>query len=170
MKQRKIGTAWDLLTPAERERRLVYQRAHAAKRYAAQRAAKGFAVGTRQNPFRNPNKRQNNKFVSLYNFVVQCKIDLGECAICNYICDDYNHVCFAFDHLDPAQKAFALSRAPKIRFMTEQKILVEIAKCRLLCHVCHAIETYGNRDHDYAGHALPYVALPSLMDCPEWAC
>ena len=75
---------------------------------------------------------------------------------------------FAFDHLDPKLKSFALSNAYKITGITKQMIVDEIAKCQLVCHNCHAFRTWIHRDHDYEGHKINTPVMASLLDCPEW--
>jgi hypothetical protein len=55
---------------------------------------------------------------------------------------------FAFDHLDPALKSFALSKAYQITGITKEQIDDEIAKCELVCHNCHAFRTWIERQHD----------------------
>ena len=163
MKQRRAGSAWDLLTPAERERRLVYQRAHSKRRYWEMRAAQGFAAGQRK-----PNPDRYNHQDAMREFVIDCKIEVGHCYACKLLCEQWNYCMFAFDHLEPTLKSFALSKAYKIPGITKQMIADEIAKCQLVCHNCHAFRTWVNRDHDYKGHRIDVPVMPSLLDCPEW--
>ena len=165
MKQRKAGSAWDLLTPAERERRLTYQRAYSKRRYREMRAAQGFAIG--QGKQRLSQKRDDSRN-AMREFVTECKIKIGQCYACQLLCEDWNYCMFAFDHLEPALKSFALSKAYKIPGMTKQMIVDEIAKCQLVCHNCHALRTWVNRDHDYQGHRIDVPVMASLLDCPEW--
>ena len=73
---------------------------------------------------------------------------------------------FAFDHLQPALKSFALSKAYKIVGMTKDRIDAEIAKCELVCHNCHAFRTWIERQHDQnetcdndKGEYLPLLEL-----------
>ena len=165
MKQRKAGSAWDLLTPAERERRLVYQRAHGKRRYREMRATQGFAIGQRK---QRPSQKRDDSRNAMREFVTDCKIEIGQCHACQLLCEEWNYCMFAFDHLDPTLKSFALSNAYKTTGMTKQMIVDEIAKCQLVCHNCHALRTWVNRDHDYQGHRIDVPAMPSLLDCPEW--
>jgi len=165
MKQRTAGSAWDLLTPAERERRLVYQRAHGKRRYREMRAAQGFAIGQRR---QRPSQKRDDSRNAMREFVTECKLELGHCHDCKLLCEDWNYCMFAFDHLDPKLKSFGLSNAYKVPGITKQMIVDEIAKCQLVCHNCHAFRTWVNRDHDYQGHRIDVPAMPSLLDCPEW--
>lgn len=74
-----------------------------------------------------------------YDYVRDQKIERGHCADCGFPCDEMTHVCFAWDHLDPTQKSFSLSKAHKY---TWDEITQEIGKCELVCHNCHALRTY----------------------------
>ena len=169
MKQRRAGSAWDSLTPAERERRLVYQRARSKRVYWEMRAAQSFAAGQRKpTGQRKPNPDRYNHRTAMVEYVVQCKLELGHCHDCKLLCEDWNYCMFAFDHLDPKLKSFGLSNAYKVPGITKQMIVDEIAKCQLVCHNCHAFRTWVNRDHDYQGHRIDVPVMPSLLDCPEW--
>ena len=162
MKQRKAGSAWDLLTPTERERRLVNMRAYQKRRYKEIRLKQGFAPGQRRL------NQKHNARTAMLEYVVQCKLELGHCHDCKLLCEDWNYCMFAFDHLDPKLKSFGLSNAYKVPGITKQMIVDEIAKCQLVCHNCHAFRTWVNRDHDYQGHRIDVPVMPSLLDCPEW--
>lgn len=63
------------------------------------------------------------------------------CVICNRVWKPHQ---LAFDHLDPAQKRFNISGGKRY---TWAEVLEEIAKCRLLCHNCHADVTYEEGHH-----------------------
>ena len=73
---------------------------------------------------------------------------MAECTDCGLPCEEWNHCMFAFDHLQPALKSFALSKAYKIIGITKEQIDAEIAKCELVCHNCHAFRTWIERQHD----------------------
>ena len=155
-------TYWATLDPVVKENRLAAMRAY-TKRRTALMPKKPRKITTR-----NLYNHRTLKQELLYQFVVDCKIKLGKCYQCLWECEQWNHVCFAFDHLDPTIKSFGLSRAYKKANMTEAIILDEIAKCHLVCHNCHALRTWVYRDHDYAGHKIDVLVMPSLLDCPEW--
>lgn len=58
----------------------------------------------------------------------------GKCNICNYNkCQD-SLICH---HLDPSKKDFALGKI-RANPISWDKIVVELRKCVLLCHNCHA--------------------------------
>ena len=92
-------------------------------------------------------------------YVKQRKIAIGQCADCSMPCDEYTHVCFAFDHLDPTTKSFGLSRAHN---HTYEQIDREIDKCELVCHNCHAIRTWYLEAHRNPPRQLANV--PTLFD------
>lgn len=48
-----------------------------------------------------------------------------------------------FHHLDPSQKSIALSSAVTIKGWGKDRILEEVAKCKVLCGNCHIIEHWG---------------------------
>jgi len=74
------------------------------------------------------------------------KIEIGQCEICKLVCDEHTHVAFAFDHLDRKTKVANISKMVWKSFTIKQ-IDDEIAKCRLLCHCCHAFVTYLGDHH-----------------------
>ena len=86
------------------------------------------------------------------------KLRRGECLDCGLICDNFNFVCFDFDHRDPKNKLFALSSANNGIDAT----IRELAKCDLVCANCHRLRTY------YAGHQYlqfdPTEQPPTLFD------
>jgi transposase-like protein len=64
----------------------------------------------------------------------------GRCALCGF--DDYAGA-LQFHHIDPARKAFALSREGVTRSLASAR--EEAAKCALLCANCHAMVEAGLR-------------------------
>jgi transposase-like protein len=64
----------------------------------------------------------------------------GRCALCGF--DDYAGA-LQFHHLDPSEKAFALSRDGVTRSVAAAR--EEAAKCALLCANCHAMVEAGLR-------------------------
>ena len=86
-------------------------------------------------------KEANEKTRKKYREYMQAyKLEHG-CAICGY----NEHACaLHFDHIDPSEKEFDISRG---RDVSWKRFLAEIAKCRVLCANCHAVETMKNKDH-----------------------
>ena len=72
-------------------------------------------------------------------FIKEAKLEVGRCVVCNLACGEHNHVAFDWDHIDPSTKSFGLGDT---RSQTFIKIAEEIAKCRLVCKNCHAVETH----------------------------
>ena len=153
---------WANLDPVIKEQRRAAMRAYTKQRTAL------MPKKPRISRLSSRISHRSAKQESLYQFVIDCKLKLGRCHDCLWECEQWNHVCFAFDHLDPVTKSFALSRAPKIAKMTERSLINEIAKCHLVCHNCHTLRTWVYRDHDYEGTVLDMPIMPSLLDCPEW--
>ena len=70
-------------------------------------------------------------------FLDSYKLEKG-CEICGY---NQHPAALTFDHLNPEEKSFPLGD-PKCR--SWQKIIDEVAKCRVLCANCHNIFTYDS--------------------------
>jgi len=90
-------------------------------------------------------RRQRNRddYRARKEFIKAQKIKAGACCLCGLNCTEENHVVFDWDHIDPATKEINLGN---IRMHPFNFIANEIAKCRLICKNCHALETYKN-DH-----------------------
>jgi len=61
---------------------------------------------------------------------------------------------FAWDHLDRTTKKDTISKL--IDTANPQAIQIEIDKCQLLCHNCHAMKTKEHRDHTVATYSNPH--------------
>lgn len=88
--------------------------------------------------------RNKHGYEERKDYIRKQKIAAGQCVLCQYKCTPDNHVAFDWDHLDPQTKKFALGGVRQESF---HAIKEEIAKCRLICKNCHAIETYLKRHH-----------------------
>lgn len=95
----------------------------------------------------------------------------GQCAICGY---KKCHAALAFHHLDPSKKDFgfgAMRASPK----NWLKIVDELKKCILLCHICHEEihdgmtqipKEYPQFDEKYRDYkALQGITIGSEADC-----
>jgi len=80
--------------------------------------------------------------------VLQLKFERGACEHCGLEVDDFNHPIMQWDHINPAEKSFALSNAFKMRNLQLDDIRAEAKKCQLLCANCHGLRTYWERHHD----------------------
>ena len=67
------------------------------------------------------------------------KLEKG-CELCGY---NEHPAALDYDHIDPSQKEFSIGEAIG-QAQGKQRILDEIAKCRVLCANCHRIHTYDN--------------------------
>ena len=98
--------------------------------------------------------------------IVETKIGIGACTDCGLPCEDWNHVMFAFDHLEPKEKLFSLSKAMKVCNITKEILIAEMNKCELVCHNCHAFRTYIERHHDNYPRLEPVSSpLPLFESC-----
>jgi hypothetical protein len=123
------------------EQRKATMRAYSKQRYKAMRLLSGGQVGARLRSHGQLSPvEERRRYVQLK------KIAVGQCEICNLVCDENTHVAFAWDHLDRKDKVLNLSRMVNRKY-TIQQIDDEIAKCRLLCHCCHAFVTYLGDHH-----------------------
>jgi hypothetical protein len=165
--RRKIGATvkdkvyW-AMTPEQREARKQKMREY-ARNHRPQQALRD----SRRKGTVSKNATNNPRQASIKQYIVTVKCALGECTDCGLPCEEWNHCMFAFDHLQPALKSFALSNAYKINGMTKDKIDAEIAKCELVCHNCHAFRTWIERQHDQKkatdNNEREYLPLLELM-------
>ena len=63
----------------------------------------------------------------------------NKCYDCEH---SFPYPAYDFHHLDPASKDMDWN---KMRLVTEQKLKEELAKCVLLCAVCHRMRHYNER-------------------------
>ena len=67
----------------------------------------------------------------------QIKLEAG-CCECGY---DANPYALDFDHINPEEKEFNISK--KLQQYSWKKLKVEIDKCRVMCANCHRIHSYA---------------------------
>lgn len=60
------------------------------------------------------------------------------CTDCNV---SYPYYVMDFDHLDPKEKSFAVSKIERAK--TVERLLQEVAKCDLVCSNCHRVRTHN---------------------------
>ena len=81
-------------------------------------------------------KASKNRRKKFADHIQQTKLKVG-CEICGY----NEHSCaLQFDHRDPSQKLFNIAHGKDHSW---KSFLAEIAKCRVLCANCHAIQTHS---------------------------
>jgi hypothetical protein len=78
------------------------------------------------------------------NYVIDIKIKIKNCAICNKEVTKDNHFTFDFDHLRDKK-----SPVSKLIYASKHKLDEEIKKCQLLCCKCHKIKTAEERNYRY---------------------
>lgn len=74
-------------------------------------------------------------------WVDELKVKAG-CSVCGF---NAHPVALDFDHIDRKDKSFDISQY--VGTKSDEVILSEIAKCRVLCANCHRIKSYENKDH-----------------------
>jgi hypothetical protein len=70
-----------------------------------------------------------------------------------------NHRMFAYDHIDRSIKQGTIA---KLVDSSPQKLETELLKCQLVCHNCHAMKTY--EDKDWHRHGKELSEQPGLFD------
>lgn len=65
----------------------------------------------------------------------------NKCQKCGIEFNQENSAIFDFHHKNPKEKLFALSTANLTRYSWD-KVLIELAKCDLLCSNCHRLEHF----------------------------
>src|SRR5688572_5192642 len=73
-------------------------------------------------------------------YVNTIKRQLGGCQRCGYFDEEYLST-LEFDHLRPEEKCANISTLCSKRNVTKEELDNEIAKCRLLCAICHRKRT-----------------------------
>lgn len=79
----------------------------------------------------------------------------GPCADCG---NRFHPVAMDFDHRDPAEKSFQISKGPK----NLQRVLAEIAKCDLVCANCHRVRTWTKGHTTARRDRQPMAVTPAL--------
>ena len=87
-------------------------------------------------------RRNNEQYRIRKNLIAQRKLEAGKCCICQYPCNESNHVGFDWDHIDPLTKSFNLA---DVRAQPFGVIEAELAKCQLICKICHAVKSYEDK-------------------------
>ncbi len=73
----------------------------------------------------------------LLRFVEEIKRERG-CSRC----PEKHPACLDFHHRDPSQKLFSISNGASQNRYSEDKLLIEIEKCDIICSNCHRKEHY----------------------------
>jgi hypothetical protein len=85
-----------------------------------------------------------NKMQERRKLIDAIKLEQG-CLLCGY---NEHPVALDFDHINPLEKSFTIGT--KYSSVSEELLLSEIKKCRVLCANCHRVETLKNR-HNQKG-------------------
>ena len=90
------------------------------------------------------------------------KLRRGKCVDCGLRVPFDRPYLFDFDHRERQAKVDAVSKM--CRANTMQAIVEEMAKCDLVCALCHRIRTHEKRDFDHLDQPTANIH-PSLFDC-----
>jgi hypothetical protein len=145
------------MTPEQRERRREQMREYARARRPEQARRDAARIRVQVS---TRSQRAHGICQQVKDYVISRKIAAGECVDCSLPCEEWNHVMFAYDHLDRTQKLFAISKAYKMKDVSFNLLEAEIAKCELVCHNCHAFRTWVERAHD------PTVRQATINELP----
>jgi len=69
------------------------------------------------------------------------KLKIGNCKLCDKKATKETLCCFDFDHLDQKTKKYNVSDLRLLATVDKKIIMDEIAKCQLLCCICHKKKT-----------------------------
>ena len=75
-------------------------------------------------------------------YINNVKLKIGHCALCDRQVEEDTVSCFEFDHIDPSQKMYVVSQMGNRK---PDLIDTEIAKCRLLCCICHRLHSIAQQ-------------------------
>lgn len=96
--------------------------------------------------------RVKMKRIKNYEFVINLKLELGKCEMCELQVTKENATCFDFDHL--RDKISTISNIARMNSDKTKEILEESKKCRLLCCKCHRIHTSSQLNYKYNENIL----------------
>jgi len=74
-------------------------------------------------------------------FVNEYKLERG-CAQCGY---NAHPVALELNHIDPTTKTYSIGK--ELISISMEKLVLELAKCEVLCANCHQIHTFENGHH-----------------------
>jgi len=132
------------------KRELTPERKAQMREYSNARYHRLKATGQIKLKGRPQSKFGTNKHIYIRDYITQRKLEAGKCVECEMPCEDWNHVMFAWDHIDRSEKSFTISQAASVVKINNlhETLNAEINKCQLMCHNCHAYKTWLERDHD----------------------
>lgn len=107
------------------------------KRFCSPTCAKGsrYKPKPRERRIKGPQKQLSDRL----------KIERGHCADCHLVIDEYSVVIIDWDHRNPQDKAFTISR--KLNRVSDTDLLIEIGKCDAVCANCHRYRTHLGKHH-----------------------
>jgi hypothetical protein len=103
--------------------------------------------------------RQNNEWIDALKLERGCEWVLPDGSVCGY--REYA-VALDFDHRDPTEKAFQISRARLSPSVSRAAVEAEIAKCDVLCANHHRVRTVADGHTQFRRVGKPPVDDPQL--------
>jgi hypothetical protein len=76
---------------------------------------------------------------------VKAKLAREKCKDCNLVITNENSIMFEWDHVNPCNKTFAIS---KMNMRKDELYYEEIKKCDLVCSNCHSIRTKAHFENN----------------------
>jgi len=80
----------------------------------------------------NENWTRVKNYNKIKAYIKSKKLEIGSCLACKRKITEENYFCFDFDHIDPSNKTYEISKMVNKPFSNEE-IDNEISKCNLLC-------------------------------------
>lgn len=141
------------------KKELTPERKAQMRQYSNARYHRLKATGQIKLKGRNKGKLGTRRTIYIRDYNIQRKLEAGQCVECEMPCEEWNHVMFAWDHIDRTTKLFTISQANSyVKTDNAHELLkAEIDKCQLMCHNCHAYKTWAERDHDPVDKVIPVV-------------
>ena len=141
------------------KRELTPERKAQLRAYSNARYHRLKATGQIKLKGRNQGKLGGPHQLFIRDYNIQRKLEAGKCIECQMPCEEWNHVMFAWDHIDRTTKLFTISQARKHTSVdnVQELLKAEIDKCQLMCHNCHAYKTWAERDHDPVDKVIPVM-------------
>ena len=91
---------------------------------------------------RSCNKEYNRKRLQKKrDFVNEYKLERG-CSQCGY---NKHPVALELNHIDPTTKTYSIGK--ELISISMENLVLELAKCEVLCANCHQIHTFENGHH-----------------------
>ena len=113
-----------------------------------------------------PKQTSKERKAAVKKFLIQQQFSRGECLDCGLKVTNRNLCVFDWNHRIPKDKLFTIGTMKHSHSVAT--LIVEIAKCDLLCSNCHRMETQRQREEGMlTGYKVKHGSLLTLFDCPS---